>query len=110
MDAIDLITKCRELGAVLVVEGDQFKVKSNVALPLEIRRGLKSNRTLVLQLLRLMDDTACGNPLTDHGRHEFEWECIADSCMCYREWRRPLLCQGMPCRWIWPIDSANGGL
>jgi hypothetical protein len=49
-----------------------------------------------------LNPPGCHNPFTPHSEHEFPWECDPNSCYCYRMFGYPRLCQGVPCRWIWP--------
>jgi hypothetical protein len=109
MDVVELVSRCRALGAVFVIEGDRFKVNAPAPLPDDLRDALRAERTRVLVCLRLCQPGGCANPFTEHRLHEFPWECDPDACLCQREWGRPELCRGVPCRWIWPDVSSTEG-
>ena len=102
MDAVEVIAQCRSLGAVLVPEGDTLRVRAATPLPDYLRELLRVNKTQVGLVLKLCQSTVCSNPLTPHTRHERSWECDPDSCYCWRTFLYPRICQGVPCRWVWP--------
>ena len=102
MDVIELINRCRAMGAVLTVEDDSLWVVAPVKLPDDLRTALRESKTQVILCLRLKEKSECHNPLTPHDTHEFPWECDPNTCYCYREYGEPRYCQGVPCRWVWP--------
>jgi len=57
MDAVDVIAHCRSLGAVLVPEGDNLKVRSATPLPDYLRELLRANKIQVGLVLKLLKAT-----------------------------------------------------
>lgn len=102
MDIIDLITRCRSMGAEFSVEDESLRVVAPIPLPDDLRSAIRVNKTQLMVYLRLSQKSSCGNPFTPHATHEFPWECDPNSCHCYREFGYPRLCEGVPCRWVWP--------
>ena len=102
MDAIEVIAQCRSLGAVLVSEGDNLRVRAAAPLPDYLRELLRVNKTQVGLVLKLCQRSVCSNPLTPHSTHEHPWECDPNSCTCFRLFGKVFWCQGVPCRWVWP--------
>ena len=100
----ELIAMARDLGAEFELIGDRIKVIAPMPLPDDLMRDLRHRRDEVAGALS--DRLVCLNPLTPHASHEFYWECDPDQCYCYRQFGRPMLCQGIPCRWIWPDGTA----
>ena len=66
MDAIEVISRCRRLGAVLEPRGASLKVRSATPLPTTLREALRENKDLVLLCLRLCQRGVCRNPFTQH--------------------------------------------
>jgi len=102
MDAVEVIARCRALGAVLVVDGDALRVRAPAPLPDYLRESLRTNKTQLVLVLKVCQRSTCSNPLTPHSAHELPWECDPDSCYCWRTFLYPRICQGAPCRWVWP--------
>jgi hypothetical protein len=110
MDVIELINRCRSLGAVLKVEEDSLLVRAPAKLPDDLRVAIKENKTQVILCLRLSVKTECHNPLTPHETHEYPWECDPNSCYCYRVYGYPHMCPGVPCRWVFPDKNKINGI
>jgi hypothetical protein len=108
MDALDLIARCRQHGAVIELDGDGFVLSASRPLPDELRAALRASRDQVLLCLRAARRGQCTNTVTPHAEHHYEWECDPNSCGCFREFGYPRWCSGMPCRWIWPRKAGGG--
>lgn len=105
MDVIDLIASARRLGLRISAEGERLIVEGTATPEAEtVVMRLAANKQRILRLLEAasMAEQVCGNPLTPHSAHEHDWECDPESCDCYRQWRKPMWCKGVPCRWVWP--------
>lgn len=109
MDIIDLIARCRSMGAVLSVEDESLRVVAPFPLPDDLRSAIRAHKTQVMLCLRSSQKSSCGNPFTPHETHEYPWECDPNTCFCYRDFGYPRLCEGVPCRWVWPQGIPING-
>lgn len=107
MDAIDVIARCRVLGAVLTVERDTLKIRAPKPLPDDLREAVRDNKPQVILCLRSSQRSACSNPNTPHDTHDLPWECDPNSCYCWRVYGEPRICQGVPCRWTFPKSKSS---
>ena len=110
MDAVEVITQCRSLGAVLVLEGDNLRVRAAAPLPDYLRELLRVNKAQVGLVLKLCQSSVCSNFLTPHSTHEHPWECDPNSCTCFRLFGKVFWCHGVPCRWVWPPQPNTEAL
>ncbi len=51
MNALAVIDRCQQLGIVLIVEGENIRVRKPIPLPDEIREALRANKPEVIELL-----------------------------------------------------------
>jgi len=108
VDIIDLVARCRSMGAVLSIENESLRIVAPSPLPDDLRSAIRAHKTQVMLYLRLFPKSLCGNPFTPHETHEYPWECDPNTCYCYREFGYPRLCEGVPCRWVWPQGRGEG--
>ncbi len=101
MNAEAIAQRARELGVTLTVAGDRIRYAPKSATPPDFVDALREHKAEVLQVLRDREKH-CRNSLTPHAGHEYPWECDPNTCYCYREFGYPRMCQGVPCRWVWP--------
>lgn len=92
-------------GVRVWAEGDRLRYLPREA-PLGVVEALRQHKPELLMLLRRR---GCGNRLTLHEDHEHHWECDPNECYCWYQWQEPRLCPGVPCRWVWPVTSSDGG-
>ncbi len=104
MDAIELIAQCHSLGAKLIIENGALRVMAPKPLPDSLRAQLREHKLQVIMCLNASRPSVCSNPFTLHETHEHPWECDPNSCYCYQEFGYPRLCQGAPCRWVFPTQ------
>lgn len=102
MDTIDLIARCRSMGAVLSIEDESLLVVAPSRLPDDLRSAIREHKAQVMLCLKASRNSLCGNPFTPHETHEHPWECDPNTCHCYHVYGYPRLCEGVPCRWVWP--------
>lgn len=115
----ELIENIRQKGIELKVEGDKLRFHPQSAVTPEMLDSIRQNKQFIKVYLMWEQGESglwfnnpphCHNPLTPHASHEFPWECDPHSCHCYHNYGYPRLCQGAPCRWIWPQSPQRGGL
>ena len=104
MRAADVLRQAQAHGVEVWAVGEQLRYSPRDAHA-EVLEALRQHKAELLALLR---EGACGNHLTPHKDHEHRWECDPDECYCWRTWRKPRWCQGVPCRWVWPSGSRDG--
>ena len=100
MSAEAVIQQAKELGITLTLYGDAIRYQPKSAASLDFVDELRKHKA---ELFALLEQSAiCGNLLTPHERHQFPWECVPNSCTCYRNFGWPFWCGGAPCRRVWP--------
>ena len=111
MYVIDLIEQIRQSGIELKVEGTKLRFYPQSAMTPHLLAILRDYKQQVMvYLIRELGAPAdlyynppsCHNSFTPHASHEYPWECDPHSCYCFHQYGYPRLCQGVPCRWIWP--------
>ena len=99
-------------GIMVRLEGERLSLYPSGAITDDLRDAIKIFKPEIIGYLTklstctdlpmYLNPPGCNNPHTPHTNHENPWECDPDSCYCYKDFGYPRLCQGMPCRWIWP--------
>ena len=87
MDAVDIIAQCREVAAVLTLEGESVMVRSPRPVPPRQREALESARNAVVACLSA---------------------CRELACECYRLFKMPIWRGKVSCRWVWPAPHQCG--
>ncbi len=116
MTVFDLIQeiRCRDM-RIEVVDG-QIQLGPKSAITPDLRQAVIQNKHQILVYLVRQglaslniynNPPECHNPFTPHQEHELPRECDPESCDCYRLFGYPHLCQGAPCRWVWPASSIE---
>ena len=105
MNVARLLDRAAELGIVLVLDGDLIRYRPASIAPTDFIEALRENKSCLIEVLAR--EARCLNSIVSHKRHEYPWECDPNSCLCYRQYGYPFLCQGMPCRWTFP-DGIPG--
>ena len=95
-----LISKAQALGASFEATRKGVTVRGSKPLPADLMVELRAIKGEIRE--KVLQGALCQNPLTPHHEHEYYWECRTDVCLCYRKFRYPRICQGAPCRWVWP--------
>jgi hypothetical protein len=117
MYVIDLIDKVRNSGIELAVKGNKLRFHPQSAVTPEMLKTLIQYKQQILVYLMkehgepitlYSNPPICHNPYTPHSTHSSSQECEPNSCHCYRIFGYPRLCQGVPCRWVWPSSSISG--
>jgi hypothetical protein len=107
----ELIETVRRKGIELMVEGEKLRFYPQSAITPEMLDILRQNKQqIIVYLIRQQgglvslynNPPECHNPFTPHSAHELPWECDPNTCHCYQVYGYPRLCQGVPCRWVWP--------
>ncbi len=97
----DLIVRVASLGGRFAFEAGRLRLYVPDELPPDLVEQLRG-RCEEIKFLLQHACQPCANPLTPHSAHMYPWECLAESCDCYRLYRFPKLCESVPCRWVWP--------
>jgi len=106
MKAPLIIERARESGIAIAVVDDRLRYWPKSATPPDLVELMRRHKAELIDYLK-PDKSKCKNSLTPHANHEHPWECYPETCVCYRNWEYPKLCQGVPCRWVWP-DGVPG--
>lgn len=117
MNAQDVLEQANRRGIELRVVRDCIRYRPKSKAPAEFVEALRQHKAEIMTYLSQrqkeakpspgLDPALCRNPLPPHSAHEYPWECDPNTCLCYRQWQYPRLCQCMPCRWVWP-DGIPG--
>ena len=108
MDAVDIIAQCREVAAVLTLEGKSVMVRAPRPVPPRQREALESARNAVVACLSACRELACANLHTPHSAHVYSWECEPMACECYCLFKMPKWRGKVSCRWVWPAPHQCG--
>ena len=100
MSVVELLEEVESRGASVEAVDGQLAVDLPEDFPDHLVERLRQQKTKVIELLARKP--SCQNPVIPHINHEHPWECDPDECYCYSRFRYPRLCQGAPCRWVWP--------
>lgn len=104
----ELIHVVEELGCRFQLDGGRLRLRAcgdlQELLLAELRRRREEVRS---ELERRGRGYRCVNGLTPHDTHEYPWECDPRSCYCYTQFKKPVACAGVPCRWTWPGGNVN---
>ena len=123
MDAATILRRASQLGITVVLDHDRLRYNPREKAPADLVEAMRENKLEIIKLLGLKNhdsigarplegeevaqdaikpSTGCRNPITPHSSHELPWECHPNSCYCYQHFGYPKLCQGVPCRWVFP--------
>ena len=104
MDAQYVIWQAMQLGITLRSEDGNIHFRPQSAATDSFIALLKREKAKVIELLTDIKsrESRCHNNLTPHATHDNPMMCREDSCGCYREYGKPYLCSGAPCRWTFP--------
>ena len=123
MDAAAILQRARQLGVTVVLDHDRLRYNPREKAPAELVEAMRKHKEEIITLLgrethisideyplsediiqeRVRSSVGCSNPITPHSTHELPWECDPDSCFCFKHFGYPRLCQGVPCRWVFPL-------
>ena len=97
---LGLVEELIELGIGIEADGNELVLTPGSDVPDHLVPELARRKLDIMDWLQR--EGRCQNELTPHDQHEYPWECIPDECLCYRQFGYPRICQGIPCRWVWP--------
>ena len=101
MSASKVLEKANQLGISLELLDGKVRYRPASNTPPDFIEMLRLNKKEVIHVLTSRG--SCGNPRTPHWTHMIPSRmCNLTSCGCYREYGQPLLCEGIPCPWIFP--------
>jgi hypothetical protein len=112
MELSTLRNEIFQRGIIVKLDGGRLCLYPSSAITEVLLNIIKDNKPEIVRYLTelspvtglplYLNPPECHNPFTPHATHELPWECNPYSCYCFKEFGYPRLCQGAPCRWIWP--------
>ena len=100
MNITEMLKQVRIRGGVIELVNERLVLDVPADFPDSLIVELRGSKPAIIELL--IRAGRCRNEFTTHESHEGYWECNAESCYCWSTFRYPRICQGVPCRWVWP--------
>jgi hypothetical protein len=109
VSTFEILLKAEELGISLRLVEGQIRYRPKDAATPELIEAIRREKADVLLLLADIAErkSTCQNPITPHAEHVNRDACNPDNCGCYRLFGYPIDCPGAPCRWVFPVESAE---
>ena len=105
MNITEMLEQVRVRGGSVELVNESLVLDIPSDFPDSLIDQLRVSKPAIMELLSRAEK--CLNDRTPHERHEHYWECDVASCYCWVTSGYPRMCQGVPCRWVWP-DGVPG--